>query len=177
MKNFAGVSRIALKDDDSRVFATKETVVSIIQNIHVSIGHKGLRKTHKKVALSYCNVSRAVVAEFVKNCIRCVEKMKKKRWLRVSLWNRSWRSMWTKGVRWTLSIFKVCPTALMVRSFITRTTYPSITTYILWRKKTAADVAKTLLRIFIDFDAPSILQSHNGREFTACIIQVNKTNI
>lgn len=38
--------------------------------------------------------------------------------------------------------------------------------------KTAVNVAKHLFQIFIDFGAPSILQSDNEREFTANIIEV-----
>ena len=37
--------------------------------------------------------------------------------------------------------------------------------------KTAKEVADSLLGIFIDFGAPSILQSDNGREFTANVIK------
>lgn len=38
--------------------------------------------------------------------------------------------------------------------------------------KRAKEVAHHLLQIFVDFGAPLILQSDNGREFTAEIIQV-----
>nr|CAH7741479.1 unnamed protein product [Callosobruchus chinensis] len=37
--------------------------------------------------------------------------------------------------------------------------------------KRAVEVAKELLNIFLDFVAPTVLQSDNGREFTANIIK------
>lgn len=39
--------------------------------------------------------------------------------------------------------------------------------------KRASEVARHLLQIFVDFGAPLILQSDNGREFTAEVIQVS----
>ena len=40
------------------------------------------------------------------------------------------------------------------------------------KTKWAAEVAYNLLQIFIDFGAPVILQSDNGQEFTAQVIEV-----
>ena len=37
--------------------------------------------------------------------------------------------------------------------------------------KSAVDVARDLLLIFLDFGAPRVLQSDNGREFTANVIE------
>lgn len=48
LKNLAGVTKVILQSDD-RVMATKETALSIIRDIHVSINHNGDRKTHKKL--------------------------------------------------------------------------------------------------------------------------------
>jgi transposase InsO family protein len=39
------------------------------------------------------------------------------------------------------------------------------------KSKKAEETAKELLDIFLQFGAPSILQSDNGREFTATIIK------
>ncbi|KAI6655318.1 KRAB-A domain-containing protein 2-like [Oopsacas minuta] len=39
------------------------------------------------------------------------------------------------------------------------------------QRKTATEVANQLLLIFLDFGAPNILQSDNGREFTGQVIQ------
>lgn len=71
------MTKVVLKSGE-RVIATRESVVTMIKDNHVSIGHKGEWKTHKKILENYSNVSRALVSEFIKNCERCVEKMRKK---------------------------------------------------------------------------------------------------
>ena len=45
--NFAGISKVVLKKS-ARVVATKESVISVINDVHISIGHKGEKKTHQK---------------------------------------------------------------------------------------------------------------------------------
>ena len=45
--SLAGISKVVLQKD-SRLMATKETVLSIVKDIHVSIGHKGKKNTHTK---------------------------------------------------------------------------------------------------------------------------------
>ena len=70
------ITKIVSKKDN-RLFATKDAVLGIIKEIHVAIGHKGERKTHKKILESYANVPRTIVLEFIKQCERCIEKSHK----------------------------------------------------------------------------------------------------
>ena len=75
--NLAGISKVSVKKD-SRLMATKKNVLSIIKDIHVSIGHKGEKKTYKKICENYANITRKIVSEFIKQCERCAEKSKGK---------------------------------------------------------------------------------------------------
>lgn len=77
ISNLGNITKVVNKKDN-RIFATKETVLAVIKEIHVAINHKGERKTHKKISESYANIPRKIVLEFIKQCERCVEKSHKK---------------------------------------------------------------------------------------------------
>ena len=47
--SLAGITKVMARKD-SRQIATKNTVTTIIKDIHISAGHKGDRKTNKKYA-------------------------------------------------------------------------------------------------------------------------------
>lgn len=76
LSNLGKITKV-MKTKDNCLFATKDSVLSIISDIHIAIGHKGERKTHKKILESYANIPRKIVLEFIKNCERCIEKSRK----------------------------------------------------------------------------------------------------
>jgi hypothetical protein len=51
-------------------------VVEIIQKAHIEIGHGG-GKTYKNVSEKFANVPRSVVAAFITQCDRCIEKRRR----------------------------------------------------------------------------------------------------
>lgn len=73
----AGIRRVRRKKDQ-KIMAASETFVNIIRDMHVAAGHKGERKTHKKISEHYSNIPMSAVKEFITNCERCAEKAKKK---------------------------------------------------------------------------------------------------
>lgn len=171
LKELAGVTKVMYKKDE-RILATKETVISIIRDIHTAHGHKGERKTHKKICVNYSNISRNIVAKFIRQCERCVEKARRKE----------------TGSGVVVKPIKV--TNLNDRAQIDLVDFQSLPDgkfkYILHYQehltkfhilrpltsKRAAEVAYHLLQIMIDFGAVHVLQSDNGREFTAKVIEV-----
>lgn len=171
IKEFAGVSKIINKKI-SKLIVTKETVMDLIRNIHECGGHKGEKKTYKQIAENYANISRAVVSEYIKNCERCSEKMKKKevcsgtviKPILATYFNErgqvdlvDFQTLADGDYKWILHYQDHLSKYHLLRPL---------------KRKTASEVAENLLRIFIDFGAPTILQSDNGREFTADIIKV-----
>lgn len=170
LKSFAGIDKVISKKD-SRLLATKENVLNIIKDIHVSCGHKGEKKTHQKVSENYSNISRKIVTEFIKQCERCVEKVRRKEKSGVVV-----RPILAKDFNERGQIDLVDMQSLPDGPFRYIMHYQDHLSKFHFlralKTKTAAEVAINLFKIFIDFGAPQILQSDNGREFTAKVIQV-----
>lgn len=57
--------------------ASKPKVCSIIKDLHTACGHKGEKKTYKKIAEHYGNIPMTVIKSFIRQCGRCAEKSKK----------------------------------------------------------------------------------------------------
>lgn len=152
--------------------ATKDTAYSIIKDVHVSCGHKGDRSTHQKIRENYANISRNLVESYVRQCERCTEKLKKKENKGIVV-----RPITAKDFNDRSQVDLVDFQSLPDGDFNYVLHYQDhLTKYHLLRpliRKTTAEVAKHVLQIFVDFGAPCILQSDNGREFTASIIQVS----
>ena len=172
IKSFAGVTKAVLQKD-SRILACKDTVANIIKDIHESIGHKGERKTYQKVAENYANISRVLVTEYIKNCLRCVEKMKKKEITAGIVVKPILATYFNERGQVDLVDMQTLPDGnykwiMHYQDHLSKYHFLRPLT-----SKTAKEVAENLLKIFVDFGAPSILQSDNGREFTANVIKVN----
>ncbi|KAL4126393.1 hypothetical protein QTP88_010615 [Uroleucon formosanum] len=125
---------------DQRIMSVVDSFHSIIRDIHVASGHKSETKTHKKIMEHYSNVPMADVKTHIVNCERCAEKSKKKS---------------TRGV----VVRPILSSSLNERGQVDLVDFQSL-----------PDVAKEQLHIFLTFGAPHVLQSNNGREFTAGII-------
>ena len=170
LSNLAGVTKIVTKKD-GRFMTTKESVISIISGIHLSTGHKGETKTHKKIIENYANIPRRIVSEFIKQCERCTEKLKRKETasgivikpITVSDLNQrgqvdlvDFQSLPDGNYRYIMHYQEHLTKFHLLRALVS---------------KTAKEVSEKLLSIFLEFGAPHVLQSDNGREFTAQIIR------
>ena len=173
LTTLAGVTKV-MKLKNNRVMATKESVYSIIKDIHVSIGHGGERKTFKKISENYANIPRTIVEEFIRNCERCIEKARRKEISSGTVV----KPILVKSINDRAQIDLVDMQSLPDGNYKFIMHYQEhLSKYHILRPlrtKRAAEVAFHLLHIFIDFGAPTILQSDNGREFTANVIQVIK---
>lgn len=170
VQEFAGIERIVTKKK-KKVVATKITALSIIRDVHVAGLHKGVRTTHEKIRENYSNISRKIVEAYIRQCERCTEKLKKKENKGIVI-RPITANDFNDRVQVDLVDFQSLPDGnfkfvLHYQDFLTK--------YHLLRPmpcKTALNVAKHVLQIFVDFGAPAILQSDNGREFTASVIKV-----
>lgn len=171
LKKFAGVVKVVTKKSN-KIVATKESVLNIIKDLHEGKTiHKGQKKTYLVIKELYSNISREIVIEYVKQCERCVEKLRLKE-------------------KTGIVVRPIIATDFNQRGQIDLVDYQSspdgdykfifhyvdhLSKYHFLRplkNKTAAGVAEHLFKIFIDFGCPQILQSDNGREFTANVIKV-----
>lgn len=71
-----GTCKVARKN--GKLIATQETALNVIAEEHAASGHGGEKKTHGRVAQSYANISRAMVAEYIKRCEVCAAKHRRK---------------------------------------------------------------------------------------------------
>lgn len=171
IQTFAGLEKIITKKA-GLIMATKGTTYQIVKDIHISCGHKGDRSTHQKIRENYVNISRKIVEAYVRQCERCTEKLKKKETKGIVI-----KPITAKEFNDRAQIDLVDFQSLPDGEFKWVMHYQDhLTKYHLLRPlrlKTASNVAEKVFDIFIDFGAPCILQSDNGREFTANIIKVS----
>ena len=52
----------------------------IVKDMHEAIGHKGERKTFKKIGEQYANIPLLLINQFISQCERCVEKKKQNKY-------------------------------------------------------------------------------------------------
>jgi len=154
---------------DGKLMATVDTFHTIIKDIHESIQHKGEIKTHKKVQQIYSNMPMSAVKKVIVNCIRCVEKCKKKSVCSVVVRPITSSALNDRG-QIDLIHYRTEPDGeykwlLHYKEHLTRF---SILRPLEFKK--AALVARELLQIFLLCGVPRVLQSDNGREFCAEVI-------
>ncbi|XP_064111328.1 KRAB-A domain-containing protein 2-like [Macrobrachium nipponense] len=146
------------------IFGEIETVKKkngIIQQAHINTGHGGEKKTYKEVCEQYGNIPRSIVSLYIVHCERCFEKLRRKETAAgVVVRPLSVRNLNERG-----------QVDLVDMQTMKAGSYRFIHVIRLLKSKTAAEVANELLFIFLDIGAPHILQSDNGREFTAEVIQ------
>lgn len=164
----AGVRRVRRKRDQG-IMAIVENFPDIIRDMHVASGHKGETKTHKKILEHYSNIPMAAVKKYIANCERCAEKSTKKSTRGVVVRPILSSSLNERG-QVDLVDFQSLPDEdykfiLHYKEHLTKFSF-----FRPLKCKKASEVAMELLHIFLTFGAPHVLQSDNGREFTAGII-------
>lgn len=171
IKAFAGFEKLVSKNGN-KVLATKETVFKTVKDVHTACGHKGDRKTHQKICEEYANITRKIVESFIRQCERCTEKLKKKEKKGLVVRPITVKDFNARG-QVDLVDFQSLPDGDFKYTFHYQDHLSKYHFLRPLRSKTAVEVANHLFQIFIDFGAPQILQSDNGREFTALVIKVN----
>jgi len=163
-----GVRRVR-KKCNGKFMATEESFTNIIQDIHIATGQKSETKTFYKIQETYANITKAGVRSFIVNCERCAEKAKKKLARSVVVRSISASSLNERG-QVDLIDYRTEPDGdnKWVMHYEEHLSEFSVLRPL--TQKLALLVAKELFNIFITFGAPHILQSDNGREFTAEVI-------
>jgi len=164
----AGVRRIRRKRDQ-KLMAIDTEMTRVVRDVHVAIGHKGETKTHKKIQETYSNIPKSVVKQVIADCARCTEKSKKK-CVRGVVVRPFLASALNDRGQIDLVDYQSLPDGeyrfiMHYKEHLTKFSFLRPLTH-----KKASEVAKELLPIFLTYGAPRVLQSDNGREFTATVI-------
>ena len=153
--------------------ATVDSHSSIIRGMHVAIGHRGEKKTHKKVHETYSNITLASVRSVIATCAQCAAKPKNytnRNTIRHPISTRIMASLNSCG-QVDLLDYGTEPDGEYCWVLHYRTHLTKFSFLRPLAQKQAALVAKELVAIFLTFSAPRLLQSNNGSEFCVEVIK------
>lgn len=143
---------------------------SIVLRAHLNTGHGGREKMLKEVNKKYANVTRDVLNLFKEMCEECQLKKRK-----IASKGLVVKPLLSKDFNSRGQVDLVDMQSMRDGDFKFILHYQDhLTKFAVLRpltSKLAAEVGFQLLDIFLLFGAPHILQSDNGREFTANIIK------
>lgn len=140
---------------------------SIVLRAHLNTGHGGRDKMLKEVNKKYANVTRDVLNLFKEMCEECQLKKRK-----IASKGLVFKPLLSKDFNSRGQVDLVDMQSMRDGDILHYQDH--LTKFAVLRpltSKLAAEVGFQLLDIFLLFGAPHILQSDNGREFTANIIK------
>jgi hypothetical protein len=163
------VDKEASENDIPKCLLTIDKFYEVLDKIHKQCGHGGRDRMQKEVFKIYSNITLKVINIYLKNCIECTLKKKKKQPVelvvkpivsdnfdsRLQIDLVDMQSCKDGDYKWILNAQNHHTKMVHLRAL---------------KSKTAAEVAINVFDIFINFGAPLILQSDNGREFVAEVI-------
>ncbi|XP_053407944.1 KRAB-A domain-containing protein 2-like [Mercenaria mercenaria] len=157
------------ESDPVLYYVCAEDMYSIIQKAHIITGHGGRDKMLKELAKKYANITRDVIGLFKELCEEC--QLKKRKLASKGL---VIKPILSKDFNSRGQVDLVDMQSLKQGEYKFIMHYQDhLTKFSVLRaltSKRAAEVAFQLLDIFLLISAPNILQSDNGREFTASVI-------
>lgn len=156
-------------EEQIRYFCHTDELYSIIHKAHIETGHKRTRCLDKELKLKYCNITRDVINIYLSLCQTC--QLKKKQHGRGLVVRPILSNILNSRGQVDLVDIQTEPD----KDYKFILNYQDHLTKFVFLKplksKRAEEVAYNLLDIFCIVGAPFILQSDNGREFTASVIK------
>jgi hypothetical protein len=146
-----------------------EGMYAIIKQNHTAVGHGGFRKAYNDLKAHYANINREVIKTFLKLCEHCALKKKRSELSKLVIKPVRSSDFSSRG-QVDLIDYQSVPDSGY--KWVNQNHFTKFSILRPLKSKTAAEVAYNLLDIFLILGAPMILQSDNGREFTANIITV-----
>ncbi|CAF2396358.1 unnamed protein product [Rotaria sp. Silwood2] len=147
-----------------------DELFDIIQTVHTTIGHRGINNTVKEIKKIYANVTEKQVVLFISGCYECkIKKSKPKNSSKLVVQPVISNDFNARG-QVDLIDMQSCPDGPFKFILNYQDHFTKFCILRSLKTKTAAEVAYHLLDIFTTFGAPAILQSDNGREFVAKVI-------
>ena len=168
LTDYDGHIQLTRKDNSKRV-VSKGELYNVIHNCHLSMGHAGRDKLSLELNRTYHNISRRLVDIYLATCLVCDEKRNRPRK------NVVVKPIITEDLNARAQVYLICFESQKDGQFSQILTYQDHLSKFVQlcalRPKRAEEVAKNLVDIFCIFGAPAILQSDNGLEFTARVIE------
>ncbi|XP_041063986.1 KRAB-A domain-containing protein 2-like [Carcharodon carcharias] len=162
-RNSGGVDKVTKSNGE--YVATKEAILDIMRQAHIETGHGGEKKSQNKLSEKYANIPLLLIGQYISH----FEGHRQERATGVLVRHLSVNDSNERG-----QVDLVDMQTMKERSYHFIMHYMEYLTkfHIICplKSKTAAEVTHELLLIFLDIGAPHILQSDNGREFTAQVI-------
>ena len=159
-----------MKDGAENVqyYVTTDELFTTLNLTHTSIGHGGRNRMLSELKKKYCNITKESVMIYLRLCIYCQKKSSSRK-----------RGIVTKPIlhssfnsRAQLDLIDMQSQCYNDYRFI-MVYQDHLTKYVLLnplKTKRAEEVAYHLLNIYLDFGAPILLHSDNGREFVNQVI-------
>lgn len=162
-----GTNSIVYCVKTSSPVVTKEDMFDVISRCHEQVGHSGRDKTWNELRSNYSWVKQHVVELFLKTCTACTQRQPVKQ-------PAAGKPMITLGfllrVQIDLIDFRSRPDGDYKWILHARDHFSKFSWAYPLKTKCANEVAECLGEQFCVFGPPRILQSDNGREFTAHVI-------
>ena len=158
------------ESDQILYYSYAEEVYSIVMRAHINTGHGGRDKMMKELNKKYANITRDVINLYKEMCEECQLKKRK-----VASKGLVIKPLLSKDFNSRGQVDLVDMQSMRDGNYRFIMHYQDhLTKFSVLRaltSKQAAEVAFQLLDIFLLFGAPHILQSDNGREFTANVVK------
>jgi hypothetical protein len=174
--NFGSQMKLVKKSNSSenclnKYYVPVDEIFEVILDNHLSIGHRGIRNTVNEIKKKFANITEKQVKLFIDGCDECKRKRTKPKNSTKLVIQPVISNDFNARGQVDLIDMQSCPDGphrfvLNYQDHFTKFCFLRPL-----KTKTAAEVAYQLLDIFTIVGAPVILQSDNGREFVAKVIQ------
>ena len=156
-------------DDIPIYYVALENVYDVVKRAHNATGHGGRDKMGKEIRKKYANITDDVLTLFKSFCIECQRKKKRTTTKGIVV-----RPILTQDYCSRGQVDLIDMQSMPQGEYRFIMVYQDhLTKYCMLRplpNKRAACVAFHLMDVFLNFGAPAILQSDNGTEFTAQVV-------
>ena len=164
------IKKRTASDETPLYYVSIEETYDVIKRAHISTGHGGRDRMTKELNKKYVNVTREAIDLFKSLCFECQRKRKRPAVKGVVVKPILTNEFSSRG-QVDLIDMQSLPQGqfkwiMVYQDHLTKFCILNALT-----SKRAAEVAHRLLDIFLLFGAPHILQSDNGSEFTAQIVE------
>jgi hypothetical protein len=152
------------------IYIYREQLYDCIYQEHKNAGHQGRDRTHQACKLVYANVTIEAVSCFLKFCYECIRK-KRKNTTNIPVIKPVRSSDYLSRFQIDLIDLQAYPDGEYKFILNVQDHFTKFVHLFPLKQKTAATVAWHLMDLFLTFGAPQILQSDNGREFRAAVVE------
>ena len=164
-----GIEKLFRKGTDVIYDCTTEELYRLIKTAHSRIEHGGIHKTYMELKKQFANISREVIKLFIQLCKQCILKKKRSETSKLIVRPITSSDFNSRG-QVDLVDYQSCPDGDLKWAMHYQDHLTQFSILRPLKAKRAAEVPYQLTDIFLVLGAPHILQSDNGREFTANII-------